>query len=93
MATSKKSDAPVPENDTRTTQEVNFDAARETSRINHERDVAANTVSGNEGVEVREAKVVEVINPVRDQATGELQDDTRTLKETPEEIITPPEGE
>lgn len=69
------------------TREANFDQARETARINHENHVERNTVDGNEGVEVREAKPVEVINPVRNAATGELEDDTRTLKQTPEEAV------
>lgn len=65
----------------------NFDQARETARINHENGVKQNTVSGNEGVQVRDAQPKEVINPVRNPATGELEDDTRTLKQTPEEAV------
>jgi hypothetical protein len=81
MATKKTEDTD------KSTQDINFDAARETARINHENDVKQNTVDGNEGVEVREGKPVEVINPVRNQATGELEDDTRTLKQSPEEAL------
>lgn len=65
----------------------NFDSARETARVNHERDVNQNTVGGYEGVEVRDSQAKEVINPVRNPATGELEDDTRTLKQSPEEQV------
>lgn len=65
----------------------NFESARETARVNHERDVEQNTVGGYEGVEVRDAQAKEVINPVRNPATGELEDDTRTLKQSPEEQV------
>lgn len=68
-------------------RKANFESARETARINHERDVNENTVGGYEGVEVRDAQPKEVINPVRNPATGELEDDTRTLKQTPEEQV------
>lgn len=93
MATSKKvSDAPADSTpdtkEERSVRDINFDDARETSRINHENDVKQNSVGGYEGVEVREAKPVEVINPVRNPATGELETDTRTVKKTPEEVIT-----
>lgn len=89
MPTAKKSEDT---SDNLSTQEKNFDAARETARINHENDVKQNTVDGNEGVEVREAKPIEVINPVRNAATGELEDDTRTLKQTPEEAVGAEDG-
>lgn len=73
----------------KSTQETNFDNARETARINHEANTAenANNVSGYEGVEVREARNIEVINPVRNQVTGELEDDTRTVKLSDEEVV------
>lgn len=71
----------------KSTQEKNFDAARETAQRNHDNHVKQNTVDGNEGVEVRELKPVEVINPVRNNATGELEDDTRTLKQSHEEAL------
>lgn len=81
----KKSD--VANDKVTSTQERNFDNARKTAAINHENDKNQNTVDGNEGVEVRELKPVEVINPVRNGATGELEDDTRTLKQTPEQAL------
>ena len=77
----KKSDKEV------SVQDRNFENARKTALINHEQGVKQNTVDGNEGVEVREVKAPEVINPVRNQATGELEDDTRTLKQTPEQAL------
>lgn len=96
MSDSNKKQASEPVE--KTTQEKNFDAARETARINHENSVKQNTVNGNEGVRVKEGGPVEVINPVRNQATGELQEDTRTLKQSPEEALgvdgnTKPEAE
>ena len=75
------------DNEARSTQDINFDQARETARVNAERDAEQNTVGGYDGVEVREGKPVEVINPVRNPATGELEDDTRTIKSTPEEQV------
>lgn len=89
MTESKKPAAQTDTADTATptTQDKNFDAARETARINHENEVQRNTTDGNDGVEVRDAKPVEVINPVRNSATGELEDDTRTLKQSPEEAL------
>ena len=75
------------ENTPRTTQEINFDNARETARVNAENDKNQNTVEGYEGVEVRPLENVEVINPVRNPATGKLEDDTRTLKQSPEEQV------
>lgn len=73
--------------DERSTRDRNFDEARETARRNHENSVAQNTHEGTEGVEVRDLKPVEVINPVLNPATGELEDDTRTIKKTPEEEV------
>lgn len=75
------------ERDQRTAREINFEQARETSRVNHENDEKQNVVGGYDGVEVREGKNVEVINPVRNQATGKLEDDTRVVKTTPEEEV------
>lgn len=86
MATTKKAQAKEAEAP-RTVQEINFDNARETAARNAENDKNQNTVDGNEGVEVRPLENVEVINPVRNPATGELEDDTRTLKQTPEEQV------
>lgn len=82
MATSKKA-----EDTEKSVQEQNFDQARETARVNHEKHVEQNVVDGNDGVEVRDLKPIEVINPVRNPATGELEDDTRTLKQSHEEAL------
>lgn len=73
----------------RTTQEINFDNARETARVNHEANTVENenSVGGYDGVEVRPLEQVEVINPVRNQVTGELEDDTRTVKLSDEEAV------
>lgn len=76
----------------RSTQDINFDNARETARINHEAGVNQNITDGKDGVEVRELKPVEVINPVRNGVTGELEDDTRTLKQSHEEALGIEEG-
>ncbi len=73
-------------------QDKNFENARKTAAINHENDVNQNLVGGCEGVEVRDAKPVEVINPVRNASTGELEDDTRTLKQSPEEVVGSPKA-
>src|SRR5690349_12401029 len=83
MADSKK----TAEDNDKSVQDLNFDQARETARINHERDTEQNVVDGNDGVEVRDLQAVEVINPVRNPATGELEDDTRTLKQSHEEAL------
>ena len=87
--TTQKNDTKATEDksDKRSTQDVNFDNARETARVNHEKDTNQNLSGGYEGVEVREVKATEVINPVRNPATGELEDDTRTLKQSPEEVV------
>ena len=82
MAKSKKA-----EDADKSVQDINFDQARETARVNHERDTKQNVVDGTDGVEVRDLKPVEVINPVRNPATGELEDDTRTLKQSHEEAL------
>lgn len=82
MATSKKA-----EDTDKSVQDQNFDQARETARINHENSTKQNVVDGNDGVEVRDLQAVEVINPVRNPATGELEDDTRTLKQSHEEAL------
>lgn len=81
MATKKS------EKQEKSVRELNFDQARETARVNHEKHTAQNVVDGNEGVEVRDLKPVEVINPVRNASTGELEDDTRTLKQSHEEAV------
>lgn len=73
--------------DGRTAQEINFASARETAQRNHENDVKQNLTGGYDGVEVREAKNTEVINPVRNASTGKLEDDTRTIKTSPEEAV------
>lgn len=94
MATQDKkaTDAPKVAAPDRDAQDKNFENARKTAAINHENDVNQNVVGGYEGVEVREAKPVEVINPVRNASTGELEDYTRTLKQSPEEVVGSPKA-
>lgn len=68
-------------------QDANFASARETAVKNHEADVQQNISGGYDGVEVREGKTVEVINPVRNPISGELESDTRVVEQTDEEVV------
>lgn len=80
-------DSTKKEDTKKSVQEANFDNARETAQINHDKSVKQNASDGNEGVEVRELKAIEVINPVLNPSTGKLEDDTRTLKQSHEEAL------
>lgn len=73
--------------DRKSVRETNFDNARKTAALNHERHDEQNMTDGNDGVEVRPLEPIEVINPVRNSATGELEDDTRVLKQSHEQAL------
>ena len=94
MATSKKAEV-AETTEARSTQDINFDNARKTAQVNHDANVLENenSVGGYDGVEVRPLEQVEVINPVRNNATGELEDDTRTIKLSDKEAVSGSDSE
>lgn len=69
-------------------QDQNFANAAELARVNSAKEAEQNVVGGYDGVEVRDLQAKEVINPVRNSVTGELETDTRGIEVSDIDAVT-----